>query len=194
MKMKVVVARYNEDVGWTSQFQNVIIYNKGAPLDGSFNEIPLANVGREGHTYYKYICDNYDNLEDHMVFLQGNPFDHSPNVIAKINGIKTTTTKFEFLSENILDCNLSGCPHHVGLPMADVYFKIFNMSLTDYAFRFGAGAQFVVSKEVIMSRPRSFYLKIVEMLEKSVNPIEGFVIERLHAIIFSDMPAFSDNI
>jgi len=192
--MIVVVARYNEDVGWTSQFQNVIIYNKGAPLDGSFNEIRLANVGREGHTYYKYICDNYDNLEDHMVFLQGNPFDHSPNVIAKIYGIETTTTKFEFLSENILDCNLSGCPHHVGLPMADVYFKIFNMSLTDYAFRFGAGAQFVVSKEVIMSRPRSFYLKIVEMLEKSVNPIEGFVIERLHAIIFSDMPAFSDNI
>jgi len=29
----------------------------------------LDNVGREGHTYYKYICDNYDNLTDYTIFL-----------------------------------------------------------------------------------------------------------------------------
>jgi hypothetical protein len=74
--------------------------------------------------------------------------------------------------------------------MADVYFNLFNIKSFDHAFRFGAGAQFVVSNEVILRRPRTFYLKIVEMLEKSVNPIEGFVIERLHPLIFSDMQRF----
>ena len=36
----------------------------------------------------------------------------------------------------------------------------------------------------ILQRPKEFYLKIVEMLDKDINPIEGFVIERFHKIIF----------
>ncbi len=51
-------------------------------------------------------------------------------------------------------------------------------------FIFGAGAQFIVSKKCILNRPKSFYSKIVEILENDVNPIEGFVIERFHKIIF----------
>jgi hypothetical protein len=27
--IKIVVSRYNEDISWTRQFQNVVIYNKG---------------------------------------------------------------------------------------------------------------------------------------------------------------------
>jgi hypothetical protein len=51
-------------------------------------------------------------------------------------------------------------------------------------FIFGAGAQFLVSKKSILKRPKSFYSKIVEMLQYHINPIEGFVIERFHKIIF----------
>ena len=61
------------------------MYNKGEKLTDSFNEKILNNVGREGHTYYKYICDNYYNLEDYTIFLQGQPFDHSPNIISNLN-------------------------------------------------------------------------------------------------------------
>jgi hypothetical protein len=49
----------------------------------------------------------------------------------------------------------------------------------------GSGAQFIVSREQILKRPREFYEKIVKLLEYDINPIEGFVIERLHCIIFS---------
>ena len=185
MKTTIVVARHGEDVGWTNQFENVIIYNKGLPLpEGVYKEIVLPNVGREGHTYYKHICDNYENLADLTVFLQGHPFDHSPNIVAKIKEIKPTT-EFEFLSEKIFDTNLLGCRHHTGLPIGDVYTKLFERNPVDHDFWFGAGAQFVVSRDRILRRPKSFYSKIVEMLEKSVNPIEGFVIERLHTLIMS---------
>jgi hypothetical protein len=30
--MNIVVARYQEDVSWTKEFSNVIIYNKGEPF------------------------------------------------------------------------------------------------------------------------------------------------------------------
>ena len=132
----IVVARYNENVEWTKQFKNVIIYNKGNKMTEDFKQVFLNNVGREGHTYYKHICDNYDNLEDYTIFLQGNPFDHSPNIINDLNKYlhdihnhNNLTLEFEFLTHRIIDSNLSGCSTHYNLPMIDIYEKIFNIAL-----------------------------------------------------------------
>jgi len=186
MNFCIVVARYNENVEWTKQFKNVIIYNKGTPLTDDFNQILLNNVGREGHTYYKHIYDNYDNLAEYTVFLQGNPFDHSPNLISNLN--KYLNSDFMFLSEYICYCNLNGCNKHPGLPLRNVYEKLFNERKGSLSFNFGAGAQFIVSKKKILQRPKEFYLKIVEMLNDDINPIEGFVIERFHSLIFNNMP------
>jgi hypothetical protein len=186
MNFCIVVARYNEPLEWTNQFLNKIIYNKGSLTD-NFNESLLDNVGREGHTYYKHIYDNYDNLADYTIFLQGNPFDHSPNIIDNLNyyiNSKDLSIDFEFLSETILDCNLSGCCHHYGLPLIETYEQLFGERKENMAFKFGAGAQFIVSKKKILQRPKEFYLKIIEMLNKDINPIEGFVIERFHKLIF----------
>lgn len=183
----IIVARYNEDIEWTKQFQNVIIYNKGDKLPDNFNEILLSNVGREGHTYYKYICDNYDNLEDYSIFLQGNPFDHSPNLIDNLNKYmnnKDLSINFEFLSEDFFDCYLSGCPYHSDLPLIDIYEKLFGERKTEMHFQFASGAQFIVSKKIILKKPKEFYSKIVEILQHNINPVEGFVIERFHKIIF----------
>ena len=187
MNICIVVARYNEDLEWTKNFSNVIVYNKGNPLSDDFNEKHLNNVGREGHTYYKHIYDNYDNLADYTIFLQANPFDHSPNIISNLNNYVNNTElsiDFEFLSETVLNCNLIGCPHHMGLPLIETYEKLFGKRNENMDFQFGAGAQFIVSKKKILQRPKEFYLKIVEMLDKDINPIEGFVIERFHKLIF----------
>lgn len=188
MNFCIVVARYNEDVTWTKQFSNVIIYNKGTPLSDDFNQKYLNNVGKEGHTYYKHIYDNYDNLADYTIFLQGNPFDHSPNIIFNLHKYITNTNliiDFEFLSEHVLYCNLTGCVYDSGLPLVDTYEKIFDKRKECMAFKFGAGAQFIVSKKKILQKPKEFYLKIIKMLENDINPIEGFVIERFHELIFS---------
>ena len=95
---------------------------------------------------------------------------------------------FEFLSEKIIHCNLSGCIHHPGyLPLIETYEKLFNIRKNFMDFQFGAGAQFIVSKRKILQRPKEFYLKIVKMLENNINPIEGFVIERFHKLIFTQL-------
>lgn len=183
----IIVARFNEDVEWTKQFSNVIIYNKGNNLTDDFNQVLLNNVGREGHTYYTYICDHYDHLSDYTIFLQGTPFDHSPNLISNLHkyiGNKELNIDFEYLSEYMIECNLTGCKYYPNLPLLDVYEKIFNEKKEQLQIRFGGGAQFIVSKEKILKKPREFYLKIVKLLEYNINPIEGHVIERFHKIIF----------
>jgi len=99
--MKIIVSRFNENIEWSTYLKNVVIYNKGEPL-GISNEIMMPNVGREGHTIYSYICDNYDSLDDHIVFVQGYPFDHSPNLLANLR-----KCSFGFLSEKIIQTTIS---------------------------------------------------------------------------------------
>jgi hypothetical protein len=186
--MLIVVARYNENIEWTNQFQNVLIYNKGEQLEKEYNEIKLDNVGREGHTYYKYIYENYDKLEDYTIFLQGNPFDHCPNIIQNLNNLVNDKDKldikFEFLTERIFYCTLEGCCNHPGLPLKDVYEKLFDKKIDNLGFLFGAGAQFIVSKTSILKNSKEFYMKIIELLQNDICPIEGYVIERFHSLIF----------
>jgi hypothetical protein len=193
--MKIVVSRYNEDVEWTKQFPNVIIYNKGGPLDDIYNAIPMENVGREGHTYMSYIYENYDHLDDYTIFLQGNPFDHSPHIVENIYGLmkyinggipeEIWNIDFCFLSEFCVTSALPECPCHPGLPMVEIYEYLFEEKKTNAEFLYGGGAQFIVSKERIRSRPKEFYLKVIQLLNYDIDPIEGFVIERFHGLIFA---------
>ncbi len=184
--MKIVIARYNEDISWISQLNttNIIIYNKGQSL-GISNEIMIENVGKEGHTFYKYIYDNYDELDEYTVFLQGNPFDHLPNTINIINElIQNNSMKFIALSKKLLKCNTTACIYHSDLPLRKTYEYLFNKN--QYVnFLFGPGGQFMVHKNEILKHPKEFYLKIVNLLSYTVNPIEGYVIERFHPLIFN---------
>lgn len=186
--IQILVARYKEDVEWTKPLQNVIIYNKGEPLGEPYHEVFLPNVGREGHTYYQFICDHYDTLMDYTIFVQGHPFDHSPYLIEHIErnlGLGWSNADFECLSYKQFYCNLSGCFYHPGIPLIDTYERIFGERKTEMGFDFGAGAHFMVSKNSILKRPKSFYENIVKILEYDVNPIEGFVVERFHKLIFT---------
>ena len=187
MSFCIVVARYNECVEWTKQFPNVIIYNKGNSLEHTYNPIVLNNVGREGHTYYKYIYDNYENLAEYTIFLQGKPFDHSPNIISNLtNYIRTINNNelnidFEFLSEVIYNSSLDvQCSTYWQCKNIHKNWKrIFGVDSDTQECIFGAGAQFIVSKKKILKHTKEFYENIIKMLEYHIDPLEGYDIERI---------------
>lgn len=141
---------------------NVIIYNKGTPLNDEYNQVFLNNVGRESHTYYKYICNNYDNLEDYIIFLQGNPFDHSPNIISNLNKYvnnENLNINFEFLSENIYNSSLyiEYYKYEQCKNIHKTWKKIFGeMPNINQKCMFGSGAQFIVSKNKILKNSKNF--------------------------------------
>ena len=63
------------------------------------------------------------------------------------------------------------------------YITISNAQTTNNSL----GAQFIVNKKNILRKPRDFYLKIVNLLDYSIHPDEGFVIERLHKYILTGL-------
>ena len=179
--MKLVVSRYNEDLGWQENYNN-IVYNKGYHLP---NTVSLPNIGREGHTYMYHIVLNYDNLDDYTVFLQGNPFDHTRDLFSKLKEFEDLQDKPDFfqLCHELLTDDEKGKPHHWDdIPVSNYYNDLFKVPRKEFIY--GSGAQFIVSKERILSRPKSFYTKIMNDLEESINPPCGYCYERMWHHIF----------
>ncbi len=87
---EVVIARYAEDLGWVTQIPpefSVHLYNKGAPVTSPTVLARLdrltdcENTGRESGTYLRHIAEMGAPSDGYVVFVQGDPFEHSPDFI-----------------------------------------------------------------------------------------------------------------
>ena len=112
----------------------VIIYNKG--LD-NLDYIPknkiikCENIGREGGTYLKHIIDNYNNLDDYTIFIQGKIYDHidinsieySHNQLFSIIN-NNNKVPFKYISTHMISVNkeefLNYCSGLPSLPIKDI--------------------------------------------------------------------------
>jgi len=185
--MKVVVSRYQENIDWTSGIEHCVIYNKGPTVPISPHPVvSLPNVGREGHTYLYHIIQNYDQLDDHTCFLQGHPFDHSPDLEYRLQTFDRSLS-FYSVSNHVHAINLCYDPTDFSLHelLITTYLRVFGQAKSNHEFTFGAGAQFIASRDAIRSRPKSFYENLLRIMEYSVHPPEGFALERFWTMIFT---------
>lgn len=177
--MQLVVAKYREDVSWLQRFRDLpqIVYDKG---DRSA-ENHLPNVGREAHTYLHHIIENYDDLADVSVFLQGDPHFHCANVDELIWGIDASV-EFLDLCDSILVEDGLGRPLQPGLPITKSYAELFDDRAPDY-FLCHAAACFAVTRELIHRHPVSFYQKMLDtVLKDNTGP---YWAERLWRCVFT---------
>jgi hypothetical protein len=85
--ISLIIARYNENIDWLLPYNDIsIIYNKSSEEIKNFKNIKnIENIGREGHTYLYHIINNYNNLTNYNIFLQGGPFDHNETLLYGID-------------------------------------------------------------------------------------------------------------
>ena len=203
---RYVIAHYKEDLSWLEPvLDRATIYHKG-PDDfskvASNKWVPLPNLGREGHTYLTHIIENYDNLDEVTVFLQGTIDDHLENKDwldlaeeAQGEGFSSLTPVHMKGLQGDLDFISNELPIHpkygVGLSHSvgfkGFWHEIFNAELDrDYPmFHYGC---FAVRKDRILQHEKEWYIKVRSFLGKSSNPIEGHFLERAWHCIFNECP------
>ena len=165
---KVVVAKYKENIDWIDCLDktNVIIYDKSdTPIE---NSIPLKNIGREGETFLYHILQNYDNLPDYTLFVQGHPFDHMCNINPQNFQSELDRLLNEKPDTTPLFCGLHNEHYtlYAGLNVKEYYEFLFNESCPEIT-QFAAGAQYIVPKHRILQRPKSFYETLERMITES---------------------------
>ena len=190
--VNIVVAKYNENVEWTKKINHkVTIYDKSTnPVDGS---IKLKNVGREGETFLYHIVNNYYNLDEVTVFLQGNPFehlqllvgwraqltDHEINTVidkmnAEINDNCEFTTFYQVLYNDPNGTN--------GVDTRDACLAYYGEN--HYNFTVSPGAQYIVPKKYILSRPLEFWKNLHSAMYDNER-LNGYCQEQLWYLAYT---------
>lgn len=204
-KMTMVVARYNENLDWLKELPwNYIVFNKGEDNLPKWirNGTKLPNIGREAHTYLTYIIDNYDNLPEYIIFVQGDPFEHTKKLIEKINRFDGKHDFFT-LSDWTLYAGSDGNPHHFDLKVGESVRKIF-LNDNIKSFSFPKGAQFILSKKAILFHTKITYQKIIDFIMEGnsfneacslkkherncrcTSPFSAWIMERLWKTLFDN--------
>jgi hypothetical protein len=155
-------------------------------------EYALPNVGRESHTYIRYIVDHYERLPEVIVFAQGNPFPHEPAFIERINSLDDDVT-FCPLGRAMMTFDCNGRPDHwEDLPIRRIYGELFGEEFPEEDTCY-SGGQFAVSGKRVTAREKRFYVQCLQYLDYCENPIEGYVFERLWHRIFGSCEHSSEG-
>jgi hypothetical protein len=101
---EIVVARYKENINWlfnVNKKWKITIYNKGPKFDNlgtikirnqNITIIDIENKGREADTIAYHMLNRYDNYADLTVFIQADPFTHSPEMKELLEVLANKTT------------------------------------------------------------------------------------------------------
>lgn len=185
MRKRICISKYKEDINWVKDLEgfDIIVYNKDNDIDiekydiksdpyyiDDVKYIDIPNVGREAHTYLYHLVNNYEDLYDYEVFSQGNPLDHSPNIVNKLKKLNygynhlSDMTKDEKLSYyinagrldddgNILQDNYSHFGH-----INELNNEIFNKNIP-FEYTIGLHALFYCDKDTILKNTLETYIK-----------------------------------
>lgn len=180
----LVVARCDENVDWLASIKvsNIFVYNKGTrAVPGLGQNIQLPNVGREAHTYFHHIVQNYANLSEVTFFLQGWPFDRSSCVLDGVNNL----SNFHFIEfgSEILETG------PVQEPLRTFWWEVFGTPCPTTPWAFRANSQFGVSRRCIEQLPPEFYFACMRACEMGLPnvPVESmpYLFEQIWGRIFA---------
>ena len=160
--VRLVVAHYNESLNWLVAVPKD--YSITVSFAGDEPQIPARvtnsvkiekteNGGKYCGQWIRWIAKHYDELDDIILFLQGNPYTgHTPEILLKISrdGLKN---KFDYFG--------SGRPFHKSVGKGWQFGEITWIVPAEFhvePFSCGVwGSQHYVTKDVIQRRPKSFY-------------------------------------
>lgn len=224
--LELVIARYREDLFWLRELGlPATVYNKGPALEpgGLLPDaiqpgprvIPLPNIGREAHTFFTHIINEYADLPEWTVFLQGDPFAHlappqeprlSPAALRqKLMDLVALGQPFAGLAWFRLRCDGLGRPHDLAdpakegrwkgwgkdIPVAQVFEALFDAPAPQQFIARAPTGNMLVRRERILARPLEFYRRALELVLADADDARntGHAFERLWQAVFAGASA-----
>lgn len=192
---ELVIARYREPLDWLRRVPpgwRITIYNKGDPFP--LPSIPLPNLGREAHAYLYHLVTRRDSLARQTVFVQGHPFDHVPDLHARL--VQWTIESpppdhFHWLGFLIdrddpegrrLFVPWSKNPQRQTLPTGRIYHHLFRREPPPH-FTFFGGAHFSLGIHRALSRSPQFFAQALHLA--TTEPLAAHAFERFWDRVFS---------
>lgn len=197
MSKLIVLSRFKESGNFWANYQKyydkIIVYDKNPSVPNA-----IANVGRESHTYIHHILETYHDLPDEILFSQYNPKDHFSAKDADINSFLNGVL-YDFIGIRPSACDYYLPQYRHKIPwiklLKYIYGNEFNNLIVSRLVTTGITLNgiFRVTKEAILNYDINFYDKCLSLLNKNINPIEGFFFERIWKFLFTNYGYIDNN-
>ena len=194
------ISHYDGDLSWVKYIKKskYIIYNKSKnKLEDNLNSKKIKNFGYNLYSYLLYICDNYENLPDTIVFCKDNVFTRhikEENFIKLLrNNIFTSLEDINYFENssiiNIIVSDYGFCeinnswyknnfPRKYFSDFNKFYNFIFESDSNPQYIKFSPGANYIVPRENILLRSKNFYANLMKFLDHSKLSCESHFLER----------------
>lgn len=197
----LIIAQYNEDVSWITNLDNryiqkIYLYTKDINNTNFVDSknIPstrkyLPNIGREPHTYLYHIINNYDNLADINIFVQGSPRIKFELLNKEQDINQIINTNLGSYDEIYLDKynKIFSWKGQVLDTIKEDFFEWYNLYINKTPIiaphKIYFEANFIVSKKAILSRDIEYYKTLLNQLQSN-NTEVGHFLERSWYYIF----------
>lgn len=161
-ELLLVVSHWKSDLTWliTQMEFPCVIGRKGD--NGAICDVPV-NKGAEGSTYLKFILNNWKCLPERVCFLDDHEYSwHQPfNMIHKLTALRDSGLPQEFypLNDLVIDSNqkFRHWKYELFSQVWDAVVKPHLKMECPRRIVADGSAQFIVSREVILSNPRILY-------------------------------------
>jgi hypothetical protein len=189
-----------------TQAYSIIICDASASLSPTSIEhatvLHSPNKGQEAGAYFWHICNNYENLADLTVFSQSDPLPHIDQDISRffeklrLLSVTDPVKPFSLLSQvSTITADGPMVPHIERLfpksplvqygpnPLRDALAYL-ELPEAPAAYDICSGAVFAVSREAILSKPKSFYVRAHQWVGHGPKTYEVALLERLWPLLF----------
>jgi len=203
LSKSLVISNYNNDLKWLYPILNknskltCYLYDKSEIINTeylqTFKVKQIPNVGYNILSYCTHIIDNYNSLDDVIIFIKGNLIEREHTTLENFEKALNANTFFlieRYHESTHLTVNDNGyvepnnnwyTPYHP-FKYASTYNDFLDLLFEDphhpQYIRFAPGANFVVPKWNILKYSKSFYERLAEIVSHDKLSLESHFAER----------------
>jgi len=179
----IIVARYAEDTSWVDSYFGDVPHIVITPGLSSGVYTTPRNRGHETGPFLQYILANYDALPAHMAFVHGARISHHTfelDLVPVLKAIKWGAAPYLPLNVHMFHKVKAGNAEQPEFAdIARAWPKLFTSLAPEMPREFDnwCCAQFAVTREAVLARPRAFYEALNEWATNS--EVESFISSRV---------------
>lgn len=154
--IEICTSHFKENLEWLKkEFPVTVVHHEGGSEFPEFKEtFVIPNHGYEASAFLEFIIRRYDSLPDFTAFIHGHETAEHQRVPCMLTAIRSANiSKYKFIHLNNSWAYRTTCDSDNFVDI-DKFSKLYPIPQVIYT---SMGAQFIVSKDVILSRPIEFY-------------------------------------
>ena len=196
----LVITRFKENIEWSNKLipklNKRYVYNRGPSKLLSYDDktivYNIVNLGRESLTIFEHIVDNYENLPDSVLFLQGQLNDRPDHPTLPLEEYVNCTSNQIIGALRHKDQTYNWLGNGVNSKRTSLIEWQNTLDIFNKQGIYVRCNNFAIGRDIIKQFPKEYYQNIIDKSQlQQENPFSAYFVELSNIDIFLGKKTFT---